>query len=195
MQKTDAAPTENAPMLTGTDRVVLVDEHDNDLGTMEKMAAHTDGGTLHRAFSVFVFGPDGRVMLQKRAADKYHFGGLWTNTCCSHPRLGESPRDAGRRRLMEEMGFDADLEPVTTFVYRAHDESTGLTEHELDHVPEGRFNGVPDLNPEEASDWRWATPEEIDADVASNPERFTPWFPIAWRALREAKAGADGHPV
>ncbi len=178
--------------VTGTDRVVLVDEHDNDLGTMEKMAAHLDGGTLHRAFSVFVFGPDGRVMLQKRAAGKYHFGGLWTNTCCSHPREGETPEDAGRRRLMEEMGIDIPVESVTRFVYRAHDEATGLTEHELDHVLIGRFAGVPDLNPEEASDWRWAHPDEIDADLEAHPARYTPWFPIAWRALREAMPSESG---
>ena len=166
--------------------VVLVDEHDTELGTMGKAAAHLDGGTLHRAFSVFLFAADGRVMLQRRAVSKYHFGGLWTNTCCSHPRLGESPEEAGRRRLMEEMGIDAPVERVTSFVYRAHDGVSGLTEHELDHVLSGRFDATPVLNLEEADDWCWMAPSEIDADLRARPERYTPWFPIAWRALREA---------
>ncbi len=166
--------------------VVLVDEDDNDIGTMGKLAAHVDGGTLHRAFSVFLFSSDGRVMLQRRSASKYHFGGLWTNTCCSHPRLGETPGDAGRRRLMEEMGIDAPVEAMTSFVYRAHDAESGLTEHELDHVLIGRFDGKPELNLDEADDWRWMTPAEIDADLKAHPERYTPWFPIAWRALRTA---------
>lgn len=137
---------------------------------------------------MFLFSRDGKVMLQKRASSKYHFGGLWTNTCCSHPRVGEPPADAGHRRLMEEMGIDAPVEAVTSFVYRAHDEGTGLTEHELDHVLIGRFDGTPELNPDEAEGWRWASPDEIDRELAETPERFTPWFPIAWRALRDAMA-------
>ena len=132
-------------------------------------------------------------MLQKRAASKYHFGGLWTNTCCSHPRLGESPEEAGRRRLMEEMGIEASLERVTSFIYKATDDTTGLTEHELDHVLVGRFGGVPELNPEEASDWRWASADEIESELSSSPERFTPWFPIAWEALRQAMDADPAH--
>jgi len=170
--------------------VVLVDEHDNELGTMGKLAAHRDGGRLHRAFSVFLFDAAGRVMLQKRAAGKYHFAGLWTNTCCSHPGPGEDVPAAGRRRLLEEMGIDAPLRRVTAFVYRATDGATGLTEHELDHVLAGRFDGEPILNPDEAEGWRWATPDEIDAELASSPGRFTPWFPIAWAAIK----GSGGLP-
>lgn len=167
--------------------VVLVDEHDNELGTMGKLAAHLDGGTLHRAFSVFLFDSSGRVLMQKRAASKYHFGGLWTNTCCSHPRLGERPEDAGRRRLMEEMGIDATVEALTSFVYRATDDATGLTEHELDHVLVGRFDGEPALNEDEAEDWRWMSPAEIDAALLASRGEYTPWFPIAWQAMREAR--------
>lgn len=189
MQRTgpdsSAAPAEH---------VVLVDEDDNDLGTMEKLAAHLDGGTLHRAFSVFLFDKDGRVLMQKRASGKYHFGGLWTNTCCSHPRLGEAPVEAGRRRLMEEMGIEATVDALTTFLYRASDAESGLTEHELDHVLTGRFDGEPELNPDEAEDWRWMTPDEIDAGLAQTPGEFTPWFPLAWQVLQDA-ARADAASV
>lgn len=182
-------------MRTGTDIVVLVDEHDNEIGTMAKHAAHENGGTLHRAFSVFLFDRDGRVLLQKRAVSKYHFGGLWTNACCSHPRVGETPADAARRRLVEEMGIEAEVRPATSFLYRAHDEETGLTEHEFDHVLTGVFGGTPDPNPDEVAGWRWATPGEIDAELAEAGEGYTPWFPIAWRALKDAggvpRAGED----
>lgn len=186
-------PTENA---AGTPRrgpsghgelVVLVDEHDDEIGTMEKLAAHTDGGRLHRAISVFLLDSEGRVMLQKRAAGKYHFGGLWTNTCCSHPRPGETPARAGRRRLIEEMGIDAEVRPVSVFLYRATDERTGLTEHELDHVLIGRFDGEPVLNEDEAEDWRWATPEQIDRELDDSPECFTPWFSLAWEEMKATR--------
>lgn len=169
----------------GGERVVLVDEADRELGTMDKLEAHRDGGRLHRAFSVFLFDGEGRLLLQQRADGKYHFGGLWTNSCCSHPRAGEDVLDAGRRRLREELGVDTPLEAVGSFIYKAHDDSTGLTEHELDHILVGRFEGEPLPDRAEVAGWRWISPAQLEAEIGSSPRSFTPWFPIAWRRLRE----------
>jgi isopentenyl-diphosphate Delta-isomerase len=168
------------------EEVILVDEHDNAVGTCEKLAAHQDGGKLHRAFSVFIFHPDGRLMLQQRALEKYHFGGLWTNTCCSHPRPGEATIDAATRRLQEEMGFVVDLIEKTAFTYRAEDVNTNLIEHEIDHVFVGVFDSKPILNPDEVRDWRWVTIADLERDLVQNPAQFTPWFPIALRALQKS---------
>lgn len=173
------------------EQVVLVDSQDREVGTSEKIAAHTEGGTLHRAFSVFILDKDDRLMLQQRADSKYHFGGLWTNTCCGHPRPGEEPIEAARRRLYEEMGFTTQLTHRGTFEYRATDEASGLTEHEIDHVFVGRFDGTPTPNPDEASDWRWVELRSLAMQVQSQPAKFTPWFPIALAELTEYQAAAS----
>lgn len=160
--------------------VVLVDETDRELGTMEKIAAHEGGGRLHRAFSVFLFHPDtGQMLLQRRALGKYHFPGLWTNACCSHPRPGEATSDAAHRRLTEELGIDTELSEAFAFVYRAEDAASGLTEHEFDHVFTGTFDGDFTLNPDEVDSVRWVTLDALAAEVNEAPERFTPWFQIA----------------
>lgn len=169
-------------MSGGEERVVLVDEDDRALGTEEKLAAH-EKALLHRALSVFVFDSSGRLLLQRRALSKYHSGGLWTNTCCSHPRPGEAVPDAAHRRLREEMGFDCALEPAFTFVYHAPF-SHGLTEHELDHVLLGRFDGTPAADPAEVAEWAWIAPAELAADLALRPERYTVWFPLAMAELK-----------
>lgn len=157
------------------EHVILVDRSDRPRGTMEKLEAHHTG-ELHRAFSVFVFTPDGKLILQRRAAHKYHSPGLWTNTCCSHPRVGETTEEAAHRRLVEEMGFDTPLEEIFHFIYR---EQVGeLIEHELDHVFIGTYAGEPVLNLDETDDWRTASLEELRADVAQNPEEYTVWFRI-----------------
>ena len=157
-------------------RVVLVDENDNELGTMEKMEAHRQG-LLHRAISVFVFNDQGDLLLQQRALSKYHGGGLWTNTCCSHPEPGEDPAVAAKRRLRQEMGIE--LDPVFShhFLYKA-DVGDGLWEHELDHVFTGVFSGTPVLNPEEAMDWKAASMDDLRADVDLNPNRYSVWLRI-----------------
>jgi len=180
------APSSPAPALEGQTEpeVVLVDEQDREIGTMPKLAAHEPPGRLHRAFSVFVFHPDGRALLHRRAASKYHFGGLWTNACCSHPRPGEQVGAAARRRLMEEMRLDAECEPRFTFIYEAADEAGGLIERELDHVCTAVCAADPEPDPEEADCWRWVDPVELDQEIAESPELFTPWFRIAWPNVR-----------
>lgn len=158
------------------EKVILVNEKDEPIGLMPKMEAH-EKALLHRAFSVFVMNANGETMLQQRAKDKYHSPLLWTNTCCSHQREGESNIDAGTRRLMEEMGFTTELKELFSFVYKAPFDN-GLTEHEFDHVMVGYFENEPDINPEEVADWKWMQPEDIKKDIAENPDEYTAWFKI-----------------
>ena len=158
------------------EQVVLVDENDNPIGLMPKMEAH-EKAVLHRAFSVFVFNDKGELMLQQRAACKYHSPLLWTNTCCSHQRDGESNIEAGRRRLEEEMGFVTDIKEVFSFIYKAPFDN-GLTEHELDHVLLGHYNGEPNINLKEVASWKWMPLEDVRADIVLHPERYTEWFKV-----------------
>lgn len=160
------------------ENVILVDDADNVLGEMEKMEAHRRG-VLHRAFSVFVLDSKNRLLLQCRALDKYHSPGLWTNTCCSHPRSGESTAQAAHRRMVEEMGFDCPLDEVFTFIYRASFDN-GLKEHELDHVFIGFSAEIPNPNPEEVHEYKWMPLTEIAKDIRNNPEMYTVWFRIAF---------------
>ncbi|GAB3014096.1 isopentenyl-diphosphate Delta-isomerase [Niabella terrae] len=161
-------------MTAATDFVILVDENDRPLGSMEKMEAHRQG-RLHRAFSILLFNDAGELLLQRRAFSKYHCGGLWTNTCCSHPRPGESVADAADRRLREEMGIECALAPSFDFIYRARFDN-GLTEHEFDHVLEGRFTGTPAVDPAEVAEWKYMSPEALKTSIAAHPETYTPWF-------------------
>lgn len=156
------------------EQVILVDQHDNAIGTMEKMEAHRKGA-LHRAFSVLLYNDKGEILLQKRATGKYHSGGLWTNACCSHPRPGEDIHQAARRRLREEMGIDVPLAFYYSFVYRAELDQD-LIEHEYDHVFTGRFNGEPVVDHEEVDDWKFVNTEWLREDVARNPGLYTHWF-------------------
>jgi isopentenyl-diphosphate delta-isomerase len=164
-----------------------VDAEDRITGRAGKLAAHQEG-LLHRAFSVFVRDHRGRVLLQQRAAGKYHSAGLWTNTCCGHPRAGEETVAAAARRLGEEMGFSCDLVPLYATLYRA-ELSNGLIEHEFVHVFGGDFDGEPRPDPEEVSAWRWVTLDEIAAGVDSAPRAYSEWFRIYRRdflsSLRE----------
>lgn len=156
--------------------MILVTPEDKVLGTMPKMEAHKKA-VLHRAFSVFVMNKEGKILLQQRAAHKYHSPLLWTNTCCSHQRMGETNIGAGRRRLMEEMGFDTELTELFSFIYKAPFDN-GLTEHELDHVLLGRYDGDPDINPEEVAAWKWMDLRAVKQDLEQQPELYTAWFRI-----------------
>lgn len=160
----------------GTDSVILVNEKDEQIGVMEKIEAH-EKALLHRAFSVFVFNEKNELMIQQRALEKYHSPGLWTNTCCSHQREGESNIAAGRRRLQEEMGFTTDLKETISFIYKAPFDN-GLTEHEYDHILVGEFHQDPNPNPEEVADWKWMSLEAIKKDMEAHPEVYTEWFKI-----------------
>ncbi len=158
------------------EQVILVNENDEEIGTMAKMEAH-EKAVLHRAFSVFVMNDKGETMLQQRAGHKYHSPLLWTNTCCSHQRVGESNIAAGKRRLEEEMGFVTDLKELFSFTYKAPFDN-GLTEHELDHVMIGSYNDAPKINLDEVADWKWMTPQAVKTDIESNPDSYTAWFKI-----------------
>ena len=165
------------------DQVVLVNERDEPVGTMEKMEAHREGA-LHRAFSIFLFDREGRTLLQERSEGKYHSAGLWSNACCSHPRPGEELASATARRLREELGIKCDLVEKFAFTYRASFDND-LHEHEFDHVFFGAFEGDPQPDPEEVKALRWISPEELDAEILAGPERFTPWLLICWEQVRE----------
>jgi len=158
------------------EQVILVNEKDEQIGLMPKMEAH-EKAVLHRAFSVFVFNDKNELMLQQRAAEKYHSPLLWTNSCCSHQRNGESNIEAGKRRLQEEMGFVCELEEVTSFIYKAPF-ANGLTEHELDHIMIGYYNDNPIINREEVESFKWMTVEEVKNDMLKHPEVYTEWFKI-----------------
>ncbi|MGD1844654.1 MAG: isopentenyl-diphosphate Delta-isomerase [Salibacteraceae bacterium] len=164
-------------MIDAEEKVILVDESDRPLGTMDKLEAHRQG-VLHRAFSVFVFNEQNELLLQQRAHHKYHSGGLWTNTCCSHPRPGEEVMDAAHRRLVEEMGFDCPIEFKFSFIYKKVLDNE-LTEHELDHVLVGQFSDAPEVNPDEVGGWRYVDLETLMKEINLYPERFTEWFKLS----------------
>lgn len=180
------------------ERVVLVDEQNRVLGTAEKLAAHA-AGKLHRAFSIFVFDSGGRLLLQRRAKAKYHSGGLWSNTCCGHPRPGETTIEAASRRLREEMNFVCELRPAFEFIYRAEFEN-GLTEHEYDQVLVGEFDGAFEPDKSEVEGWKWIAPDELQGALSERPEDYTYWLRAAletegWARVAEEyrlRVGQDG---
>ena len=161
------------------DQVVLVDTSDQEVGSMEKMEAHQKGA-LHRAFSILLFNSKGELLLQKRAKTKYHSGGLWTNTCCSHPLPGESMHHATHRKLIQEMGIPLHTEFAFKFTYKIkldHD----LIEHEIDHVYVGLFDGEPQPNENEAEDWKFFPLDKLREDMRLNPQDYTYWFKVIIR--------------
>jgi len=164
------------------EKVILVDENDNELGVMEKMQAHQKA-LLHRAFSIFIFNTKGELLLQRRALTKYHSPGLWTNTCCSHPRPTEQTIDAAMRRLQEEMGFTCELKLKFNFTYKALLDQ-GLTEHELDHVYFGNYEGEIKINKEEVAEWKYMSLNEITNDILKKPNDYTVWFKIIINKIR-----------
>jgi isopentenyl-diphosphate delta-isomerase len=156
------------------EEVILVDENDAILGTAEKIEAHLEG-KLHRAFSIFILDSSGRLLLQKRAHTKYHSAGLWSNSCCSHPRPGESTAAAAHRRLKEEMGFDCELEKVFELVYRVRLDKDFI-EYEFDHIFVGSFDGEPVPDPNEVEDWSWVTAETLVSEIRLHPDRYSYWL-------------------
>lgn len=167
-----------------------MDEGDRQVGTMPKLEAHQNGAKLHRAFSIFVFNSKGELLLQKRASTKYHAKGMWTNTCCSHPRIGEKLTEAAHRRLKEEMGFDCVLKETFHFIYKA-DVGDGLTEWEYDHTFFGDYEGAVKLNPDEAEDFTWVSLPSLKKDILRSPEKYTPWLRIAIDKVIEQRKQPD----
>ena len=166
--------------------LIIVDAQDRILGHGTKAELHQGAGTLHRAFSIFLFNDAGHVLLQKRSADKPLWPEFWSNTCCSHPRRGESYGIATRRRLKEELGVEAPLRFTHRFRYQAQFSAEGA-EHELCSVYVGRIDGDPVPNPQEVSDWQWVSPSALDEWLDTNPENLTPWFKLEWAALRSGE--------
>lgn len=163
------------------EKVILVDKNDNEVGTMEKQEAHVKG-LLHRAFSVFIFNDKNELLLQRRAVNKYHSGGLWTNTCCSHPRQNEKTKDAAKRRLLEEMGMRSTLKKQFDFIYKAKLDNN-LYEHEFDHVFFGFTNDLPIINQEEVQEYTYKNLEDIGNEMKTIPEKYTEWFKICFREV------------
>jgi isopentenyl-diphosphate delta-isomerase len=169
-----------------SEQVILVDSRNRELGIMDKTEAH-QRGILHRALSIFIFNSKGELLVHRRAMGKYHSSGLWSNTCCSHPRPGEEVSDAAARRLKEEMGMSATLTELFDFIYKA-DLGNGLYEHEADHV----FTGITDADPtpdeNEVMEWKWMHPEAISSDMDVNPNNYTIWFQLIFKdVIRKAK--------
>jgi len=163
------------------DFVILVDKNDNEVGQLEKMEAHRKA-LLHRAISVFICNTKGEWLLQRRAFDKYHSNGLWTNTCCSHPFPGETSQEAAKRRLAEEMGLQADLKEIFWFTYKEPLDNE-LTEHELDHVFVGVTNELPEINTDEVNEWKYMSFDALKADIENHPEKYTVWFKMIFEEV------------
>lgn len=155
--------------------VVLVDKSGKEIGKEEKLKAHQEG-KMHRAFSIFIFNKKGELLLQKRAESKYHSSGLWSNTCCSHPRTGFDLREEAKKRLKEEMGIEADLKEIFSFIYKK--KVGDLIEHEFDYVFIGKFNGNPKPDKKEVGGWKWINKNYLERDIKENPEKYTPWLKI-----------------
>ncbi len=166
-----------------TEQVILVDEHDQQVGVAGKMEAH-EKGMLHRAFSVFIFNSKGQMLLQQRALHKYHSGGLWTNACCSHPGPGEETQAAAQRRLREELGFEVPVEKVFDFLYKKEFDN-GLTEHEFDHVYAGEYDHHIEINANEVMDFCYKDMQEIRATLQSNPEKYSAWLYLAFPGIED----------
>jgi isopentenyl-diphosphate delta-isomerase len=165
------------------EQMILVNNMDEPIGTMEKMEVHRKG-LLHRALSIFIFDNRGKFLLQQRASSKYHSPGLWTNTCCSHPRPGEDVKEAANRRLKEEMGFDTDLKEIFSFIYKAEMEN-GLIEHEYDHVFAGVFDDVPHPDSKEVKAWGYSSIREVKEKMNRDPDQFTSWFRIVFPKIED----------
>ena len=163
--------------------VILVNRRGKKVGAAEKLDAHRKG-LLHRAFSIFIFNDRGEMLLQKRAKSKYHFAGLWSNACCSHPRVGEKVLSAAKRRLMEELNLQTTLQSKGKIIYKFFDGKSGLTEHEYDYIFTGRFNGEVDFNRKEVEELRWISLSKLKVEMKTDPEKFTPWFEMIFKEVK-----------
>ena len=161
-----------------TDLIEVVDELGNTIGEIEKVSAHENGGVWHRAISVFLFDTEGRMLIQKRAQSKYHFGGLWANSCCSHPSTSETPIEAAQRAMRVELGVIAPIREIGVVRYEALDASSGLTEREHDHVMVGQFDGAVLPNEDEVSETRWIEIAHLRQDIQLSPAEFVPWLKV-----------------
>jgi isopentenyl-diphosphate delta-isomerase len=169
-------------MVLGTEIITLVDENDNAVGTLDKTSVH-EQGLLHRAFSILIYSSDkSKLLIHQRADNKYHSAGLWTNACCSHPRVDEDLEQAAHRRLQEEMGFDCELTKKHEFIYRVELDN-GMIEHEYDHVFVGYYDGSPDPNPNEVKDWKYVDVKEVSIDIELNPQKYSYWFKEIYKEL------------
>lgn len=166
------------------EQVILVNKKDEAIGVEEKMEAHIKG-KLHRAFSILLFNKKGETLIQKRAKSKYHSGGLWTNTCCSHPRPKENLKVAAKRRLKEEMGISCNLKEVSSSTYKV--KVGNLIEHEFNHLFLGKFEGYPKPNKKEVADWQWIKLSDLKADIKKNPQKYAPWFKIILKRMEDQK--------
>lgn len=164
--------------------IQVVDAEGQTIGEIEKIAAHQDGGVWHRAISVFLFDVQGRLLLQRRAATKYHFAGLWANSCCSHPEVGELPLDAALRTIGVELGITPQVEEISQITYEAFDARSGLTEKEFDHIFAGNWNEGLVPNPEEVNGVRWVSAQDLSQEMKDSPERFVPWLSEILRGLK-----------
>ena len=178
MTTINAAARKSAP-----DTLILVDDDDNEIGAGEKVDCHLGDGLLHRAFSVFLFNPEGELLIQQRSANKMLWGGYWANSCCSHPRLGEDTLDAAHRRIHEELGVTSELRYLYKFVYQARFGDIG-SEHENCWVFAGHFDGTLDINADEISDWRFIKPADLTREIESNGDIYTPWLKLEWERIR-----------
>jgi isopentenyl-diphosphate delta-isomerase len=183
---------------SANEQLILVDDLDRELGFKSKSDCHAGKGVLHRAFSIFVFNGDNELLLQQRSPTKLLWPSYWSNTCCSHPRRGESVDDAVNRRLVQELGFDCPLEFLYKFTYQAQFGAVGA-EHEFCWVYYGRYDGPVDVNVNEISDWRFIGVDALERELAAAPETFTPWFKMEWMHIRAnfldgmlASTGTDG---
>jgi len=173
------------------EEVILVNAQDEECGRMEKMEAHRKG-VLHRAFSIFIFNYKNEMLLQQRAVNKYHSGGLWTNACCSHPKPNEALEAAATRRLYEELGFETSLEKLFDFIYNTSFEN-GLTEYEFDHVFSGIYNGEVNINKAEVHDFCYRSVDEIESNLKTHPQKFTEWFKIAFPLVKKSLAETNAN--
>jgi len=167
------------------EEIILVDENDNEIGFEEKINAHKNGGKLHRAFSIFIFNSEGKMLLQLRSKKKHHFKELWTNACCSHPIKGEKLEDVIHRKLKQEMGFDTKLKEIFSFIYKATDINSNLTEYEFDHIFVGKYDNEPKSNSEEVDKWKWIDVNELKKDIEKNPQKYTPWFKLTFDKVKD----------